>query len=69
MVFRDCRNDKMCFILTSGNKMFYNFLKSILQKNVMKYFQRTLYEDIYSDFKLFFEWSLETAEIIKCVSS
>ena len=32
MVFRDGRNYRMCCILTSGNKMFYNFLKSILEK-------------------------------------
>ena len=31
----------------------------------MEYSERRLYEDTYSDSKLFFEWSLETAEIIE----
>ena len=30
----------------------------------MEYSERRLYEDTYSDLKLFFEWPLETAVII-----
>ena len=30
----------------------------------MEYSERRLYEDTYSDLKLFFEWRLETAVII-----
>ena len=35
----------------------------------MEYSERRIYEDAYSDLKLLFEWSLETAEIIECVAS
>ena len=69
IVFRDGRNYGMCCILTSGNKIIYIFLKSILEKNVMEYSEWRIYEDTYSDSKLLFEWSLETAEIIECVAS
>ena len=56
---------EMCCILMSGIKIFYNFLYRYGKKNVMEYSERRLYEDTYSESKLFFEWSLETAEIIE----
>ena len=56
-------------ILLNVVTILYNFLKSILQTNVLEYSYRRLYDEAYSDSKLFFEWSLETTEIIECLSS